>query len=481
MKKNYLISILLVVSVFILFSCAVQQQAQVPFNPVQIETGGYTLKADNFMFVFDASSSMDEAYKGQTKFQMAKNIVSRMNMTMEGMRLTGALRTFGHSKVVSNKSTALFYGLTDYSKAGLEDALSRVTRPGGTSPLFRALNAASDDLSGLTGKTAVIVISDGKDMAATTLAAATALKGKYGSRVCIYSILAGNSSSGKTLLENIAKAGGCGFFTSADQLATGQQIADYVEAVFLGGEKDSDKDGVVDAKDKCPNTPTWVKVDASGCPLDSDRDGVADHIDRCPDTPRGVTVDRLGCPLDSDNDGVADIMDKCPGTPEEFDVDDNGCPLDSDMDGVPDDRDRCPDTQKGKTVDKNGCPPVEATKSARITESGTWVYEDIRFDTNRSDIKPGSFSILDEIVAVLKANPRMRAEIQGHTDSKGSRAYNMNLSENRARAVVAYLTEKGISSTRLSYKGYGPSRPIASNDTADGRAQNRRVELKPIQ
>ena len=451
MRKNYLVSMLLVVFVFTLFSCAVQKQAQPPFNPVPHEAGGNTLKADNFMFIFDASSSMDETYNGQTKFQIAKNVVSHMNVTMDQMTLKGALRTFGHSMAVSNKSTALFYGITDYSRAGLEEALSRVVKPGGTSPLYRALNTAADDLSGMTGKTAVIIISDGKDMAAATVDAAVALKSKYESRVCIYSVLAGDSSSGKTLLENIAKVGGCGFFTSADQLATGRQIADYVKAVFLEGGKDSDKDGVVDAKDRCPKTPTRVKVDARGCPLDADRDGVADHIDRCPDTPPGVKVDRLGCPLDSD------------------------------LDGVPDDNDKCPDTPKGKLVDKNGCPTVDATKSARVTAAGTWVYKDIRFNTSRSDINPDSFPVLVEIAAVLKANPRMKAEIQGHTDSVGSRPYNMKLSENRSRAVVAYLIEKGISSTRLSYKGYGPLRPIASNATAEGRAQNRRVELKPIQ
>ncbi len=450
MKKYNVTLMVLFAVVFTLFSCAVQKQAQPPFNLVRVDSGGYTLKADNFMFILDASSSMDESHNGQTKFQIAKGIVSHMNMAMDRMPLKGALRTFGHSKAVSEKRTALFYGVTDYSRSGLSAALSKITKPGGTSPLYRALNAASDDLSEVTGKIAVIVISDGKDMGSTTVDAAAALKQTYGDRVCIYTVVTGDSASGKALLEKIAMVGGCGFFVNADQLATGRQIADYVTKIFMGGEKDSDNDGVGDARDKCPGTPAGVKVDNRGCPLDSDKDGVADHKDRCPDTPRGIKVDRLGCPLDSDNDGVADSLDKCPDTP------------------------------KGKSVDKNGCHTVEATRSARVTESGTWVYEDIRFDTNRSDIKPGSFSILDEIVTVLKANPEMKAEIQGHTDSKGSNAYNINLSEKRARAVVAYLIEKGISPSRLSSKGYGPSRPIASNDTAEGRAQNRRVELKPI-
>jgi outer membrane protein OmpA-like peptidoglycan-associated protein len=122
--------------------------------------------------------------------------------------------------------------------------------------------------------------------------------------------------------------------------------------------KDDDHDGVPNKRDKCPDTPAGVVVDANGCPVDTDGDGVPDYLDRCPDTPKGVAVDANGCPLDTDGDGVPDYLDKCPGTPVEAraTVDENGCPKDSDGDGVPDYLDKCPNTPKGVAVDANGCP-----------------------------------------------------------------------------------------------------------------------------
>ncbi len=124
----------------------------------------------------------------------------------------------------------------------------------------------------------------------------------------------------------------------------------------LGGSKDTDGDGVSDKLDKCPNTPTGVKVDETGCPIDTDKDGVADYLDKCPNTPAGARVDANGCPLDSDRDGVADYMDKCPNTPAGAKVDAAGCPIDSDKDGVADYMDKCPNTPAGVKVDATGCP-----------------------------------------------------------------------------------------------------------------------------
>ncbi len=119
---------------------------------------------------------------------------------------------------------------------------------------------------------------------------------------------------------------------------------------------DEDGDGVADNVDKCPGTPKGVAVDSVGCPIDSDNDGIADYLDKCPDTPVGVAVDSVGCPIDSDNDGVADYLDKCPNTPAGIAIDSIGCPIDSDKDGVPDYLDKCPDTPIGMEVDSDGCP-----------------------------------------------------------------------------------------------------------------------------
>ncbi|MCF0225159.1 MAG: OmpA family protein [Fibrobacter sp.] len=125
----------------------------------------------------------------------------------------------------------------------------------------------------------------------------------------------------------------------------------------FGGKtvKDEDKDGVLDANDKCPHTPEVARVDSVGCPIDSDKDGLIDGLDKCPGTPEGATIDTLGCPMDSDNDGVYDGVDKCPNTPAGVLVDATGCPLDSDKDGVLDANDKCPNTPEGAPVDSTGC------------------------------------------------------------------------------------------------------------------------------
>ena len=224
---------------------------------------------------------------------------------------------------------------------------------------------------------------------------------------------------------------------------------------------DSDGDGVPDGPDKCPGTPKGVKVDSRGCPLDSDGDGVPDYLDKCPDTPKGVKVDSRGCPPDSDRDGVPDYLDKCPGTPRGVKVDSRGCPLDSDRDGVPDYIDQCPDTPEGARVDSRGC----------------WVLGDTLFDFNKHNIKPKYYHVLNKVVAVIKRNPYLRIEVQGHTCNLGSAQYNQTLSENRARAVMYYLAQKGIEEERLTAVGYGKTRPKVSCRNEACRALNRRVEL----
>ncbi|WP_052294289.1 OmpA family protein [Desulfosudis oleivorans] len=137
---------------------------------------------------------------------------------------------------------------------------------------------------------------------------------------------------------------------------------------------------------------------------------------------------------------------------------------DDDRDGVPNDQDQCPGTPIGAKVNARGC----------------WVIEGLNFERARADIMADSFAKLDEVVTVLKNNPELRLEVQGHTDSRGNPGFNQVLSEQRAGAVVRYFVSRGIAADRLVSKGFGPSQPIADNDTAEGRAENRRVELNPI-
>jgi outer membrane protein OmpA-like peptidoglycan-associated protein len=249
---------------------------------------------------------------------------------------------------------------------------------------------------------------------------------------------------------------------------------------------DSDHDGVWDGIDKCPDTPAGATVDATGCPHDQDGDGVFDGIDRCPDTPHGTPVDATGCPLDSDKDGVPDNLDKCPNTPPGIQVDANGCPIehDSDGDGVPDSRDRCPNTPKGSRVDQFGClllfeehaPTAPGAPPARPT----LILQGVNFQTGRSVLTTSSYAVLDQVAASLVANPEIRIEIAGYTDSTGRRFMNLRLSMARAAAVRAYLARRGVSPMRMQARGYGASGYIAPNTTLQGRAQNRRVELHKL-
>jgi len=173
-------------------------------------------------------------------------------------------------------------------------------------------------------------------------------------------------------------------------------------------------------------------------------------------------------PLDSDGDGVPDSHDWCAGTPAGVSVDSRGCALDSDGDGVPDHMDQCPGTPANTAVDAQGCPQAGET---------LLTLEGVLFDTNSARLGPASDDILAHAVSVLQANPSVSVSVEGHTDSQGSDAYNQALSERRAQAVVDYLVAHGISSSRLRAGGHGETLPVAPNDTANGRARNRRVEL----
>jgi len=129
---------------------------------------------------------------------------------------------------------------------------------------------------------------------------------------------------------------------------------------FGADPNDDDGDGVPNSRDKCPDTPKGVVVDANGCPIDSDGDGVPDYLDKCPNTPKGTQVGPDGCELDSDGDGVPDARDRCPNTPKGVQVDANGCPIDSDGDGVPDYLDKCPGTPPGTRVNADGCSTTDS-------------------------------------------------------------------------------------------------------------------------
>jgi len=435
MIKHYANALFLVIITSLLFGCATGQvETYTPFSPYTLEADQYEPRVDNFMVIFDQSSSMSMKYKGQKRLTIAKDFLSAMNQTLPNMKLNGALRIFGN---IAGKSSVLFYGPKEYSGKEFQEALNKIERANGTSPLGAAINAARSDFNPTQGQLAVIIVSDGEEMDTTPITAAQNMKTKFGDLVCIYTVLVGNDPAGETLMKQVAAAGGCGFSVRADSFKTSGDMGDFVKNVFLA---------------------------KAAKPLDSDGDGVYDDLDRCPDTP-GVKVDVHGCPTDTDGDGIYDYLDKCPGTPTGFKVDAHGCSIDTDGDGVYDYLDACPGTPEG----------------AKVNEQGCWILGGVLFDTNRWNIKPNFYPNLDAIVTVFEKNPVLNIEIRGHTDSIGNAAYNKKLSESRAKAVMDYLVKKGINPKRLSSEGFGSTLPIVGNDTKEGRAKNRRIELLPMQ
>jgi len=268
---------------------------------------------------------------------------------------------------------------------------------------------------------------------------------------------------------------------------------------------DSDADGIADSLDACPKSHHDVVVDSRGCELDSDKDGVVDRLDRCADTPPDTTVDTNGClqkEADSDGDGIVDSKDRCPGTASGTTVNASGCARDgdADADGIVDSQDRCANTPAGTRVNATGCERdddgdgiVNSLDRCPNTGSGSKVdikgcelhdvivLKGVNFETSSDLLKAGSSTVLDEMAATLKLHPEMVVEVAGYTDSQGAASLNKALSQQRAVSVANYLASKGVASSSLQARGYGEASPIADNNTAAGRAKNRRVELHIIQ
>jgi outer membrane protein OmpA-like peptidoglycan-associated protein len=273
---------------------------------------------------------------------------------------------------------------------------------------------------------------------------------------------------------------------------------------------DRDGDGVPDHLDACPDIPGPIST--QGCP-DRDGDGIPDHMDACPDIPGEASAQ--GCP-DRDGDGIADFEDLCPdevglpewgGCPEalkvasvvpdsdtintlaidlepidigqevksEFVSDQSTKSLkDSDGDGIPDVDDKCP-LEPGPAWNR-GCPEIKEEDKKILRDA----MKEVQFDIGKSTLRLSSFNILDQIVDLMRKYPEYMIVINGHTDNTGSAELNQKLSEDRAKTCYEYLMSKGISQQRMSYRGYGQSRPIYSNNNEIGRSLNRRVEFRML-
>lgn len=229
----------------------------------------------------------------------------------------------------------------------------------------------------------------------------------------------------------------------------------------LQGCPDADGDGVPDAKDKCPQTAGSLRL--QGCP-DADGDGVPDDIDECPNAAGNLTT---GCP-DRDADGFADKDDQCPDQAGTF----KGCP-DSDGDGLADNVDDCP--RVAGLASNRGCPAGEVKQE--VKERLEYAARAVQFETGSAKLKEISYVILSEVAGIMRQYPDYDLRISGHTDNVGSDVTNLRLSEQRAATCANFIIATGIVPRRVSSAGYGESRPKESNDTAEGRRLNRRVEF----
>jgi OOP family OmpA-OmpF porin len=387
MKKHLMVTVSALVLAVALVGCQTKPVGPAKtFQPTAIDSQAYIKKVDTFVVVLDASQTMGDAYNGRPKIDLAKDIVAHMNQTIPPLDYKAGVVAFGSGACLDNNDTKMLYGMASYRRADLASGLDSLKCVGGISPMSEGIKQSDTNLkAGTFGQTALIIVSDAANIyQGGAIENAKKLKEAMGSKLCIYPIQVGQDKDGKKLMDELAKIGGCGFAVNADEISSPNAMADYVKKVFLA-----------------PAPPKPAPVAAAPVVLDSDGDGVPDSRDKCPNTPKGVKVNADGC----------------------------------------------------------------------------WELKGVYFDSDKAVIK--DTKVLDEAVAILKANPKLTGEVHGYTDSTASPEYNQKLSEARAKAVRDYFVKQGIAPERIRAKGYGETNPVASNDTVEGRAMNRRVELHP--
>ncbi len=224
--------------------------------------------------------------------------------------------------------------------------------------------------------------------------------------------------------------------------------------------KDTDSDGFIDSLDLCPNEKGLLQ----GCP-DTDNDLIADKDDRCPDIAGMARYQ--GCPIpDTDNDGFNDEVDSCVNKAGKL----IGCP-DRDFDGIADKDDECPDLAGINAL--RGCPEI----TREVKDKISYAARNIQFRFASDELLESSKKALNDVVDIMKRDTSLKLNIEAHADNRGTHERNLMWSEKRSLAVANYFKQQGISAERLTSKGFGDSKPIADNNTEEGRAQNRRVEL----
>lgn len=321
----------------------------------------------------DSSSSMGELQKLSEEVTFLQRFVEEMP---DG-RYLAAFYSF-------NSKTLELQKLRTFNRRSIMGKAPKLMHFGGDTKLEDALALVRTNLENRTGKTAVVILSDGLSLNEMKVYFATnALVENYPDTICFHTVLFGSDPRGYGCLNKISQTTDCGSHRLATLVSNKELMRDFVHEVFFGRLS--------------------------------------------PDTV----------------------------TSEESPV------LDSDGDGVPDARDECPNTPKGARVDERGC----------------WVIDNVLFELDKAVLRPAFYPVLDEVVSVLNQNPEIHVRIDGHTCSRGSDNYNLNLSIRRANAVRNYLIDMGVSADRLTVKGFGESQPILPNDSEANMSRNRRVEI----
>ncbi len=293
--------------------------------------------------------------------------------------------------------------------------------------------------------------------------------------------------------------GGAGY-APGFQTATARGTLGFVFEPSIG---DRDGDGFKDDEDDCPDNPEDkdgfedTRDDAPkgqlGCPdPDNDKDGILDVDDQCINNPedKDGDEDTDGCPEsrdgDRDGDGILDSRDKCPDEPEDKDgfEDRDGCPdPDNDKDGILDGDDACINTPGVRTDEPstNGCPPAPKSGPVIIQGNDILILEKVQFATGSAKILPASDGILDAVASTLKEHPEfLLVEVQGHADERAADAYNLQLTKDRAKSVVAALMKRGTEASRVRPMGFGEYCPLDPEKNDAAYEKNRRVEFKIV-
>ena len=284
MRRMWSNVLLVLLAAAVLFGCQTYKAGLIDpnYQPMDLnsalQAGEYRQKVDNFFVILDSSGSKDETYRGYSKTTIANDFLHRVNMTIPDMDLQAGMRNFGGTRSPFAKKTQLIYGTTKYTKAGFKEALNTVKWGGGESPAEMAIDASSEDMSILEGKTAFILVGDGEYADNDPAAAAARLKDRFGDNLCIYPVLVGSEDPASVEpMQAISDAGQCGFYQSAKYLESAEDLTNWVADVFLIEVKDdvrkraplaagdSDEDGVPDNMDQCPNTPVSAPVNSKGC------------------------------------------------------------------------------------------------------------------------------------------------------------------------------------------------------------------------